>query len=152
MARNFVQPGAIITFAAPYDRLAGQGALLGSLLGVATSNVLTAALGEFATAGVWELEKRPDQEWFPGVKIYWDDQNQRCDALSTFRTLIGTAVEFAANPSTTGVVRLNGSSSSTSDAPDPSIANLIGGESLGQVIAKVNTILGALRSQGIIAP
>ena len=37
--KNFVQPGANLTLAAPYDRTSGQGALIGSASGKANYHI-----------------------------------------------------------------------------------------------------------------
>jgi predicted RecA/RadA family phage recombinase len=109
MATNYIQPGDTLELAAPYDRTTGQGALVGSIFGVALGTVASGASGRFATRGVWTLPKTSAQAWTVGAKIYWDDTNKRCDTTASGNTLIGVAVAAAANPSSTGTVRLNGS-------------------------------------------
>jgi hypothetical protein len=61
-----------------------------------------------ATLGVWSLAKTSGQAWVVGDIIYWDNANARADNVPTagFRR-IGVAVEAAANPSSTGKVRLD---------------------------------------------
>lgn len=109
MAKNFVQPGEQLPFAAPYARESGEGALIGSIFGVALVKLAEAAVGEFALTGVWDLPKVSAQAWTVGAKIYWDDTNKVCTTTATDNTLIGVAIVAAANPSSTGRVRLNGS-------------------------------------------
>lgn len=124
MATNYVQPGSAITLAAPYDRLSGQGAQVGSVFGVADADVLSTVNGTFHTEGVWDLAKTSAQAWTQGQKIYWDNSNKRCDSDGTLGMLIGVATEAAANPSSTGKVRLNGSSPATSEGPQAAIVSL----------------------------
>lgn len=107
MATNFVQEGTVLDLAAPYDRTAGQGALIGSVFGVALNTVVSAATGQFQVEGVFDLTKTSAQAWVLGDRIYWDDTNKRCDNDPTKGPLIGVAVAVAANPSSTGRVRLN---------------------------------------------
>ena len=107
--RNYIQPGCKVTVAAPYDRTSGQGALVGSLFGVASSDVASGATGVFETEGVFELEKNSAEAWTVGEKLYWDNTAKVVTATATSNTLIGCALEAAANPSSTGIVRLNGS-------------------------------------------
>lgn len=108
MSQNFKQPGSTVTLAAPYAVAAGAGALVGSLFGVSQKTLANAASGEFDTTGVFTLTKTSAQAWTVGAKIYWDNTAKECTTTSTSNTLIGCALEAAANPSATGVVRLNG--------------------------------------------
>ena len=107
--KNFVQMGATLALAAPYDRLSGQGMLVGSIFGVASYDALSGAVVEAQVVGVFDLAKTSAQAWTVGAKVYWDDTNKVCTSVSTSNTLIGVAVAAAANPSATGRVRLNGS-------------------------------------------
>jgi predicted RecA/RadA family phage recombinase len=111
--KNFVQPGDVLTLTAPATVTAGQGALVGSLFGVATTDVTSGADGEFAIVGVFSLPKAPSQAWTAGAKIYWDAGNSRCTNVATSNTHIGHAVEAVAGGAddTTGKVRLHGVSS-----------------------------------------
>ena len=106
--KNYVQPGDILTLTAPYDRTSGQGALVGSMFGVAVRDVLNGASGQFQTIGVFELDKTSAQAWTEGSLIYWDNTNKVATTTATSNKLIGAAVAAAANPSATGLVRLNG--------------------------------------------
>lgn len=108
MAKNYIQEGDTLPLTAPYARSSGQGALIGSLFCVALGDVANGAEGSFATQGVFELNKTSAQAWTQGAKIYWDNTAKECTTTSTSNTLIGCAAEAAANPSSTGIVRLNG--------------------------------------------
>lgn len=177
MATNYKAPGKTITLAAPYDRTSGQGAQVGSIFGVALQTVLSGVDGEFKTDGVWELAKTSAQAWTQGQKIYWDNSNKRCDSDSTLGQLIGVATVAAANPSSTGYVRLNGVAPATAEGPQAAIASFTMGANITAATAndaltdssatnptdaqfnelakevgtKVNAILVALRAAGIIA-
>jgi predicted RecA/RadA family phage recombinase len=59
--------------------------------------------------GVWTMAKTSAQAWTVGARIYWDDTAKLCTTTATSNTLIGVATAIAANPSSTGNVRLNGS-------------------------------------------
>lgn len=100
--KNFIQPGNLIFAAAPYDRLSGQGALIGSMFGVATNDTLNGVTGEWAVRGVFELTKTNSQAWTVGAKIYWDDTAHACTTVAMSNTLIGVATEAVA--STAGLV------------------------------------------------
>jgi predicted RecA/RadA family phage recombinase len=108
MARNYVQPGKTLTLVAPYQRNAGEGALVGALFGVALQTVANAVAGEFAIEGVWTITKNTGEAWTQGALIYWDNTNKRCTTTSTSNTRIGCAAVAAGSADTTGVVRLNG--------------------------------------------
>jgi predicted RecA/RadA family phage recombinase len=128
--KNLIQEGLIITAAAPYDRLSGEGALLGSLFAVAMADVLNAASGEWRVAGVFDLAKVSTEEWTVGAKVYWDNSNKRCTTVATDGQLIGVAMAVTANPSTTGAVRLNGVAPAASEGPQGAIVDLT--DSTGQ--------------------
>src|SRR3990167_9868434 len=143
MASNYVQPGDTITLAAPYDRTTGQGALVGSIFGVALQTVLNTVNGEFAIRGVWTLAKTSAQAWTQGQKIYLDNSNKRCDSDSTLGMLIGPAAVAAANPSSTGDVRLNGSTPATAEGAQAAITSLTdngGGTAEGPVAAQAEPV------------
>lgn len=106
--KNYVQPGENITLAAPYDVDAGDGALVGSIFGVAQETVLSGADVVLVRRGVFELAKTSAQAWTVGAKIYWDNSAKVCTTVSTSNTLIGAAAAAAANPSATGTVLLDG--------------------------------------------
>lgn len=114
--RNFIQPGDIITQAAPYQRNSGQAALLGTLVGVACDTVANGAIGDFKTTGVFTLDKATGQAWTTGAVLYWDDtaRNFTTTVGATTRRA-GTAYAAAGSGDTTGRVRLTGV---------PSIANV----------------------------
>src|SRR4051812_45718125 len=96
--KNFVQPGDTITLTAPYARTSGQGALVGSIFGIAVNDVANGASGEFLTEGVVDLDKVSAQAWAVGNLIYWDDAAKLSTTVPTSNKLIGVAVAVAGNP------------------------------------------------------
>ncbi len=123
---NYKGPGETLTLTAPYDVSAGDGAQVGSIFGVACEDYDYDAgdVGEFLTAGEFTLTKTSAQAWTVGQKIYWDNSTKKCDSDSTVGMLIGYATATAANPTSTGQVRLNGSAPSTSEGPQAAIVAL----------------------------
>lgn len=113
MATNYIQPGKVLAFTAPYQRNSGEGALIGSIFVVALGTVANAATGQFATSGVWTLTKLNTDVFTEGVLVYWDNTNKRCTVTATGNTRIGVAIAAAANPTTTGKVYLNGTGAPT---------------------------------------
>lgn len=109
MAANYVQEGEVLNLTAPYTRTAGQGALFGSLFGIALVNVASGSAASFSTCGVWTLAKAEAQEWATiGLPIYWDNSAKNLTTSGGGNTLVGYNVAVAANPSTTGKIRLIG--------------------------------------------
>lgn len=106
--KNYVQPGANLTLAAPYAVASGAGALIGSIFGVASTALDNAATGEFVTEGVFDLAKVGSQAWTVGAKIYWDNTNKYCTTTASGNTLIGVAVTAVGSGAgeTTGRVKL----------------------------------------------
>lgn len=105
---NNIQPGENLTLAAPYDRNSGEGALVGTIFGVAQETVLSGADVVLVRRGVFELAKTSAQAWTVGAKIYWDDTNKVCTTTASGNVVVGAAVQAAANPSATGIVLLDG--------------------------------------------
>lgn len=113
MAKNYVAAGRTIDFAAPYDRTPGQAALLGSIVGIALGTLTNTTIGSWALEGVWDVAKVNAQAWTAGALIYWDDSAKLFTTVSTSNTRAGIAALAAANPTSVGRVRLNGSSAPT---------------------------------------
>lgn len=105
--KNYVGPGAHLTLAAPYDRTSGQGALVGSIFGVASVDVLSGITASFVTCGVFDLAKATGAVT-AGQKIYWDNTAKNCTTVSTSNTLIGAATQAAQSGDATVRVKLTG--------------------------------------------
>ncbi len=106
--KNFIQPGNVITVAAPADVVSGAGVLVGAMFGIASGNAKSTEDLELQVTGVFELPKVAAQAWTQGAKIYWDNTAKLATTVTTSNTLIGVATAAAVNPSDTGTVRLNG--------------------------------------------
>ena len=107
--KNFIQEGDTLSLAAPYNLIGGQGALIGSIFGVAFGDAPIGNSVDLATEGVFNLAKVSTQAISLGAKIYWDDATKLVTTVSASNPLIGACVVAAANPSSTVAVRLNGS-------------------------------------------
>lgn len=107
--KNYVQPGQTLTVAAPYALSSGDGALVGSLFGVASADADSGADVEIVTEGVFDLAKVGSQAWTVGARIYWDDTNKYCTTTASTNKLIGVAVAAVGSGAgeTTGRVRLS---------------------------------------------
>lgn len=176
---NQVSEGKIMTFTAPSGGVtSGKAYLIGKLLVVAAVTAAEGASFAGAAEGVFTLDKTSAQAWTEGQKIYWDAANARCDSDSTLGQLVGVAAAVAANPSSTGDVRLNGGAPATAEGAQAAIADLTFGTNITAATAngaltdssatnpteaqfnelakelgvKTNAILAALRAAGILAP
>ena len=105
--KNFVKSGRTIDVPAPAAIASGDLVVVGSLFGVAYADADVGAYVELATEGVFNLPKTSEQAWTVGAKVYWDGANKVATTVASGNTLIGHAVEPAANPSAFGTVRLS---------------------------------------------
>ena len=107
--KNYIQPGESLTIPAPAVTLSGAGVRAGVLFGVAVHDALAGQELTIATTGVYDLAKTSAQAWTVGAAIYFIPASGLCTTATTAgNLLIGVAVAAAANPSPTGLVRLNG--------------------------------------------
>lgn len=107
--KTFIQTGDTLTLVAPYDVLSGGGALVGSIFGVASDDVLSGVAGEFVVDdAVVNFAKTSALAIAVGDLLYWDDTNKVVNKTDTNK-LVGVAAGAAANPSATVKMRLNGS-------------------------------------------
>ena len=109
--KTYVQDGDKVVVAAPRELTSGEGALVGSMFGVAESAAESGADVVLVTTGVVDITKVGSQAWTVGAKIYWDNTNFRTTTAATSNTLIGVAMVAVGSGAdeTTGQVRLNGS-------------------------------------------
>lgn len=108
--KNYVQPGEVLNLTAPATVASGKGALIGgTIFGVACADYSSGDTnGEFQVEGVFDLDKVSAQSWSVGNIIFWDNSAKLCTTVASGNIKIGVAIKAAANPSSTGRVRLNG--------------------------------------------
>lgn len=115
--KNYVQPGDAITVPAPAATTSGDGVKTGMLFGVAQADAESGDDVVIVTRGVFSLPKTNAQAWSIGDAIYWNNSNSACTTSTAAGNIfIGVAVAAAANPSETGVVRLNGAMPAAAEA------------------------------------
>ncbi len=173
MASKFVQPGDVVELIAPSGGVVVDVPLLiGGVLVVPLVTVAQTLAFSAQFTGVWTLDKTSAQAWTEGQKIYWDAGNDRADSDGTLGPLIGVAVAVAANPTATGVVRLNGNAPSGIEGPQAAIVSLtsafgtgndalvdvtgshsqtILNDNFADVVDKIQEIVVALRAAGVIS-
>jgi len=107
--KNMIQPGNVISAAAPYAVASGAGALLaGSLFGVAVNTYGSGADGEFVTEGVFELTKTSGtaHDFTLGKRVYWDNSGKALVATSTGNHPVGVVTEAAGTAAVLAKVKL----------------------------------------------
>src|SRR4051812_3509173 len=120
MAKNFVHPGKNLTLVAPAAGVTtGLGVLIGLLFVVALTTATSGNSFVGAATGVWSLPKVSTEVWAQGNRVYWDQANARCTTVAAGMREIGVAEVAAANPSATGIVRLNGTKAEINDIGVP---------------------------------
>lgn len=108
--KNYVQPGDVLTLIAPSGGVvSGTPYLIGTIFAIAAYSAAAGAEFEGKVCGVFDVPKVSAQAWTQGATIYWDDTAKLFTTVSTSNTKVGVATLAAANPSSTGRVRLNGS-------------------------------------------
>ena len=107
MAKNFVQPGDVLTFTAPYAVSSGSGFKSGLAFAVAMSDAASGSQVEGQRRGVWDLTKASGEAWTAYTTVlYWDDTNKCVTSTVGSNLKIGLAGANAASADTTGRVVL----------------------------------------------
>lgn len=109
MKNLVMQSGNNITVAAPRAVASGEGVLVGSLFGVASTIAAAGVAVALSTVGVYNLAKTAGQVFTVGAPAYWDDAARTVTAVAAGNTKIGVAIRAAAGPDATAQIRLNGS-------------------------------------------
>lgn len=100
--KNFVQPGDTITVPAPVGgTVTGKICIIGSLIGVASVTAEAGVDVALATEGVFEYAKTSALAIAVGDKVYYEAAGNLLNKTDVGNTLVGIAVEAAANPSAT---------------------------------------------------
>lgn len=105
--KNFIQKGDAITVPAPTGgAVSGRFCVIGSLIGIAATTAAEGADTTLETEGVFEYAKTSALAIAVGDKLYYDAANNVLNKTASGNTLVGIAVEAAANPSATVKVKL----------------------------------------------
>jgi predicted RecA/RadA family phage recombinase len=112
MARNFTQPGDVLTLVAPSGGVvSGAGYVIGSLFVVALVTAAEGATFTGMTEGVFRMTKNAagsGKAFTAGEAIFWDNgSNKRWDKTASGLFQIGVAVAPALTTDTTVLVRIN---------------------------------------------
>lgn len=106
MAKNYIQPGNVLTVPAPQEVLGGEGILIEKLFGIATHAALTGEPVELALIGVFRLPKDSSDIGL-GIRLYWNKTVAALTVTASGNTLVGVATESAPISATTVSIRLN---------------------------------------------
>lgn len=106
--KNFVQAGATVQVPAPYPLTSGQGALVGSLFGVAATDAANGADVNLVRTGVFDIAAVTLDVGAVGTKMYWDNAAKRLTITLTGNTLVGCLVAAKSGTDTTARVLLDG--------------------------------------------
>ena len=109
--KNYIQEGKSLDLAAPYAVSSGGGAIIGSIFGVASTDLASGETGAFQLEGVYALAKSTaaSSGGSQGAKAYFITGTKLVTAVSTSNTLIGVFTAACADGDSTCSVRLNGS-------------------------------------------
>ena len=92
MSTNFIEKGDVITFAATTkDITSGELVIIGTIAGVAKTDIAVGETGAVHIAGVYSLPKA-GEVITQGTKVYWSKTNANVTTIKTDNTLIGVAV------------------------------------------------------------
>ena len=106
---NLVQDSADnLILTAPYQRNAGQAALVGKIFGVAVTTVASGSTATFATEGIFTITKNTGFALAVGDAVYWDDTNKYITNVASSNAMIGLCTKAAASGDTSVQVKLHG--------------------------------------------
>lgn len=171
MKAVFVQTSHSIDYTPTANVAAGDVIVVGDLIGIAKLDIPANCLGTLSICGVFDVEKAEASAFAVGDNVYWDNAAKVATTVAGGNKYMGKAIEVAAvaadgvNPAVRIVLNAPFSVPAVAIVAANAIvdANLAGaagadytkGEldtDLGALETKVNAILAALRSTGIVAP
>jgi predicted RecA/RadA family phage recombinase len=103
--KNYVQDGDTLPVTAAADTDPGAVVVQGKLIGISVTGAANGEEMQVRTNGVFELAKTSAQAWTQGAEIYVTPGGLATTA-SSGNTKIGYAAAAAANPSSTGHVKI----------------------------------------------
>ena len=160
MIARYVQKGESIDYRPETDIKAGTIVPFAGFVGITRLDIRAGELGALAVSGVFETPKA-DEAIDVGDQVYWDEANEVATKQKT-DVYLGTAVYNAQASSEFVYYLLNASASAGAAAGSGSASAAIAdlgaltsdsgcSESMAVLKEKINAILEALRSAGVIA-
>lgn len=99
--KTFVASGASYALTMPYDRVSGQGVLVGSIFGVVAETALSGAVAEVWTTGIFDVTKQGSLAISAGARLFWDNTNRYLTTVQNGNVPVGVAVVAAGSSDTT---------------------------------------------------
>ena len=168
MLARFVQKGESVDYRPDTPVAAGDVIVQDTLVGIARLDIAAGTLGSLAVVGVFDVAKAEGQ--IPaGAAVYWDAEAKKATSVSGSNHYLGKSIQNAEAGAETVRVLLNAASDFvTSQGNADAIADLVdqsGGtasdtvpvsdagsrDAVASLTAKVNAVLAALRTAGVIA-
>ena len=160
MKARYIQKGESIDFRPETDVKTGTIFPFKGFVGITRLDIRAGELGALAVSGVFETPKA-DEAIDVGDPVYWDEANEVATKQKT-DVYLGTAVYNAQTSAEFVYYLLNASASAGAAAGSGSASAAIAdlgaltsdsgcSESMGVLKEKINAILEALRSAGVIA-
>jgi len=106
MAKNYIQPGEVMDYAASSAIASGDVVVVGQRVGVALNDIASGDVGPVQVAGVFEVTKDGAVALAAGALVYWDAAAGNADDTDT-NPLMGYAFAAAATADATVLVKLN---------------------------------------------
>lgn len=104
---NYVQEGDVLDLDPGATVASGVGKLFGTaLFGVANTDAVSGTASSFQVRGVVTIAKTSALAISVGDVLYWDATNKVVNKTTSGQRAVGTAVEAAANPSSTVKMQL----------------------------------------------
>ena len=95
MSTNYIQKGDVLDYTAiNKDIASGDLVIIGSIAGVAKTDILKGSMGAVHITGVYSLPKAGDNIT-QGSKVYWSSANNNVTTTKTDNVLIGVAANNA---------------------------------------------------------
>jgi predicted RecA/RadA family phage recombinase len=105
--KTFVQTGNTIEVTAPYALLSGQGALVGNIFGIASTDAANGATVNLAVNGVFDITTLTTDVAAQGALVYWDNTNKRMTITSAGNTKVGVFTVAKISGPGVGRIRLS---------------------------------------------
>ena len=104
---NELRDGQIIQYLAGSDIVSGQPVVIGNRIGIAQADIASGDSGAVKMEGCYQVTKVSAQAWAAGDEIFWDASASKFTTVGTANTFAGHAMDIAANPTSSGNLRLS---------------------------------------------
>ena len=104
--KNYIQPGKVITVAAPADVLSGAGVMIANIFGVAAFDALSGIAVEISTEGVFEMPKLTANAFTVGQLVNWNNSTKEFQTATSTLDACAVVVEAASGSVSVAKVKL----------------------------------------------